>query len=304
MLYWSVRNPATQYAITDIGGVQDRGAVGQILSITPEYDFGYRFAVGRRLGTCGRGGPEIVFTMTEFDQTIRETYNGPVRSTFISSDNSENNDSDDINTLGVETVFPDDRATQASASYEFSYNAYDLELAQALITSERLSLRLGAVGRVLDMEQAFSVTYTGGDFQTVFSPFETSDYVGGGMLLDADLTWYVTDRLSIDFGSRAGAMLGTFDTRIFIPDDEPGVPTDVIYSERRMTTVVEMNAGMTYRRYFGRFLVSGSAGYEMIQLLGFSDHRAFTDSFQEGQNSHLLGNISLDGLYARASVEF
>lgn len=303
VLYWSVRNPATQYAITDIGGVQDRGAVGRVLAITPEYDLGYRLSVGRRLGQC-TAGPEITFTYTDFHQSLRETFAGPVRSTFISSDNSENDDSDNINTLGVETIFPDDRATSAVASYTFSYDVFDVEIGQALITSEHLTFRVGGVGRVIDMDQSFAVTYTGGDFQTAFSPFETNEYVGGGILLRTDLNWRVTDRLTIDVGGKAGAMLGTFDTRIFIPDDEPGVPTDVTYSERRMTTVVEVNAGLTYRRHVGRFLLTGSAGYEMTQLLDFNDHRVFSDSHQEGQNSHLLGNISLDGLYARAGVEF
>lgn len=302
-LYWAVRNPATQYGITDIGGVQDRGAVGQILAITPEYEVGYRLSAGRRFGHCATG-PEILFTYTDFQQSTREVFAGPLRSTFISSDNSENDDSDNINTLGVETITPDDRATGAVASYSFSYDVYDVEIAQALIASEHLTLRMGGVGRLMDMEQAFVVTYTGGDFQTAFTPFENSDYVGGGILLRTDLNWYVTDRLTIDFGAKAGAMLGTFNTRIFIPDDEPGVPTDVTYSERRMTTVVEMNAGLTYRRRVGRFLLSGSVGYEMTQLLDFNDGRVFSDSHQEGQNSHLLGNISLDGMYARAGVDF
>lgn len=303
VLYWAVRNPATEYGITDIGGVQDRGAVGDVLAISPEYETGYRLSFGRRLGPCA-AGPEILFTYTDFNQSIREVYAGPLRATFISSDNSENNDSDDINSLGVETITPDDRATGAAASYSFSYNVYDVEIAQALIATEHLSFRIAGVGRMMDMDQEFRVTYTGGDFQTAFTPFETCEYEGGGILLRTDLNWYLTDRLTIDFGGKAGVMLGTFNTRIFIPDDEPGVPTDVRYSERRMTTVVEMNAGVTYRRCLGRFLVSGSAGYEMTQLLDFNDHRSFSDSHQEGQNSHLLGNISLDGLYARAGIEF
>lgn len=303
VLYWSVRNPATQYAITDIGGVQDRGAVGQVLTVTPEYDLGFRFSLGRRLGCCDTG-PEILFHFTDFDQDLSETFAGPVRSTFISSDNSENDDSDNINTLGVETITPDDRATSARASYRFSYNTYDLELAQSLVTNRNLTLRVGGVGRVMDMDQEFRVTYTGGDFQTAFTPFETSDYTGGGLLLGADLNWHATRCLTLDMGAKAGAMLGTFDTRIFIPDDEPGVPTDVKYNETRMTTVLDVRVGLTYRRYVGRFLLLGSAGYEMTQLLDFNDHRTFSDSHQEGQNSHLVGNISLDGAYCRAGVEF
>ncbi len=303
MLYWAVRNPATQYAITDIGGVQDRGAVGQSIAITPEYKSGYRLTFGRRFGHC-ETGPEMLFTFTDFQQTLNEAYAGPLRATFVSADNSENDDSDNINTLGVETITPDDRATTAVANYSFSYKVHDIEIGQALIASEHLSFRLGGVARVMDMEQAFSVTYTGGDFQTAFSPYENSDYTGGGILLDADLSWYVFNGVTFDFGARAGAMLGTFTTQTYIPDDEPGVPTNVTYNDTRMSTVVEMNAGMTYRRIFGNYLWSASAGYEMTQLIGFNDRRLFTESHQEGQNTHQIGDLSLDGLYARLGVDF
>ncbi|MBC8350817.1 MAG: hypothetical protein H8E66_02445 [Planctomycetes bacterium] len=299
LLYWAVRNPATQYGITDIGGVQDRGAVGDILSITPEYEAGYRIAFGKRLGHCV-AGPEITFRFTDFDQQITERRIGSLRASFISSDNSENNDSDDA----VNDITPDDRATSATANYDFSYNAYDLEIAQSLITTEHLTLRMGGTGRVMDLEQGFDVTYTGGDFQVPYRGFETSDYVGGGLLLGTELKWRVTNRLTLGMGAKAGAMFGTFDTRLFLPDDEPGVPTDVRSSERRMSTVLEMNVGLNYRRPWRRFLLTGAAGYEMTQLLDFSDRRVFSDSHIEGQNSHLIGNVSLDGLYARAGVDF
>lgn len=302
-LFWSVRDMSAQYGITDIGGVQDRGAVGDVLSIGTDYESGLRFAIGKRLGACV-GGPELMFRMTDFDSNETETYAGPLRATFVSADNSENDDSDNINTLGVETIFPDDRATSAAANLHFSYNVYDFEIAQPLIMSDHLTLRLSGIGRAVDIEQAFSVTYTGGDFATVFTPFRNSDFVGGGMLIGTELAWYVVDTLTIDFGAKLGALGGTVDTRVFIPDDEPGVPTDVTYSERRITSVLEMKIGITYKRPIRQYLVMGSVGYEMTQLFNLSDSRNFTESHQEGNNTHLIGDISLDGLYARAGVEF
>lgn len=298
-LHWAVRNSSTQFGVTDIGGVQDRGAVGQVLDITPEYDAGFRLIAGRRIGDHG-SSTEFVFRLTDFDQQLSNLHVGSLRATFVSADNSENNDSDD----GANDITPDDRATQALANYDFSYNVYDLELAQTLLTTETLSIRVAGIGRAVDMEQDFRVRYTGGDFQVPFTAFETSDYVGGGILLGTDLVWQLRDVWELSFGVKGGALLGTYNTRTFIPDDEPGVPTDVTNSERRMSAVIEANLAINYQREVGRFLVDGTLGYEMTQLMDMNDRRVFTESHIEGQNAHLIGNIGIDGLFARMSLGY
>ena len=43
---------------------------------------------------------------------------------------------------------------------------------------------------------------------------------------------------------------------------------------------------------------------ERILTFDVSDRRTFTESHIEGQNAHNIGNISLDGVYARLGVEF
>ena len=190
-LSWSVHNPPTEYAISDIGGVQDRGAVGTVLDLDTNYDPGIRISAGRRLfGSAVEGR----FTYTYFDSFTNERFDGPVRSTFISSDNSENDDSDNINTSGVETIFADDRATRAVASLDFDYNTFDWEVAQAVNLTQSLAMRLSGKFRYLNMNQDFRVTYTGGDFQTAFTPFETNAYDGGGIILGSEIRWYTMRR--------------------------------------------------------------------------------------------------------------
>ena len=51
-LLWTVRSPGVEYAISDIGGVQDRGAVGQVLSLEDDYTGGIRLGLGKRVGAC------------------------------------------------------------------------------------------------------------------------------------------------------------------------------------------------------------------------------------------------------------
>jgi len=231
--------------------------VGTVLAIDTDYATGFRFAVGRRFSQGGTGGPEFVFRYTDFDTQATEGHIGSLRASFISSDNSENNDSDDA----VNDITPDDRATSASALLRFNYQTYDLELAQSLALADSLTLRLSGGGRAADVGQAFRVTYTGGDFQVPFSPFQETEYTGGGLIMGTDLRWYVLPSLTFDIGAKGGLLVGTMQTRTFIPDDEPGVPTDVRYDETRLTPIVEMTATVTYRGQFRRVQWDASAGF-------------------------------------------
>ena len=255
--------------------------------------------IGKRVGNCV-GGPELMFTYTDFDSDYSEARVGPLRATFVSSDNSENNDSDD----GANDIFPDDRATSAVASYQFEYQIYDFELAQSLILSDSLTLRLSGGGRAAVINQDFAVTYTGGDFQTAFNASKYTDYEGGGFIVGTDLRWYVLPALRFDVATNLGLILGNFETRTFIPDDEPGVPTIVTHEETRMTPVLEMSMGVNYQRQIGRFDTNFGLGYEMANWFNMEDSRVFSDSHMEAQNSHLIRDLSLDGLYARFTINY
>jgi hypothetical protein len=298
-LHWTVRNAGFEYGITDIGGVQDRGAVGTVLEIGGDYENGIRFSFGRRMGSCCEGGPEVIFSYTDFESSQTEVFAGPLRATIVSADNSENNDSDDINTLGVETITPDDRATGATAIQRFDYQVYDLMFAQNLIMSDRLTLRLSAGARGAEIDQYKQVTYVGGDFQTPFTSFQDTDYQGAGVLAGLETRWYVLRDLSLNIGLTGGLMMGEYRTRTFIPDDEPGVPTNVLYSETRMTPIMEMMAAVEYTHHFNRAVVNLSAGYQFVNYFNMVSDREFYESHQEGTNAHVVGDLSLDGLYGR-----
>lgn len=297
-LHWSVRSADVEYGVTDVGGVQDRGAVGQVLSIGGNYDSGFRFSTGYRM----QDGPELLFQYTDFDSSHSDRRIGSLRASFISSDNSENDDSDNINTLGVETVTPDDRATSATASRIFGYQVYDMELAQTLALTENFSLRLSGGGRGASIDQRFDVTYTGGDFQVPYRAFKTGDYQGGGIIAGGDMIWHLLPSVSLNLGTNVGMMLGSVETWVFMPDDEPGVPTDVRFEETRMTPVLEMSAGLNVARQVRGFTVSFAAGYEMTNWFNLSDSRTFTDAHMEAQNAHLIDDISLDGAYLRIAL--
>ena len=303
-LYWALRSPGKEYGVSDIGGVQDRGANGGILAVDSEYSSGFRLAIGRRMGTCCEGGPEILFKYTDFDSAVDEAYAGSLRASFISSDNSENDDSDDINTLGVETITPEDRATSATARQVFDYQVYDLEIGQSFILSDSLSVRLSGGGRAAVIDSRFDVTYTGGDFSSAFSAFQQSDYSGGGLVLGSDLRWLLTRHLRMDIGANMGMMLGHVSTRTFIPDDEPGVPTDVTFSETRMTPTIEMKVALNYEREIHGITTNLAIGYEFVNWFNLSDTRTFSDSHMEAQNTHLIQDVSLDGLFARVGINY
>lgn len=306
-LHMAYRQGGLEYGITDVGGVQDRGAVGDVLAMDGDYDQGWRFSLGYRFDAdcgCLFDRPELLFSYTNFETDLTETYIGALRSTFISSDNSENNDADDINTLGVETITPDDRATSVTASLNFDYDVYDAELAQSFALTRNASLRLAAIARVAVMDEDFRVTYSGGDFQTPYTAFRNWDYQGAGLLMGSQIDWKVTENLSIGVGGKAGMMLGRRNSRHFFPDDEPGVPTDVTDSITRATAVIEMAAMLNYQRQFDRFTLNVGGGYEFKNWFSMAEDRRFTDSHMEGQNILSTRDLTLDGFVARVSVNY
>lgn len=307
-LRWAYRQPGTEYGITDIGGVQDRGAVGSVLSIDGEYDNGIRATIGYRFdrGNCNciLDRPEILFSFTEFDTELFDQRIGPLRATFISSDNSENDDSDNINTLGVETITPDDRATSATARLTLDYDVYDLEFAQTLQLTPSLTWRLSGGARATVINERFDVTYTGGDFQVPYRAFRDWDYSGGGAMVGSVFNWSAPYGFSVNVGAKGGLVLGRYQSRYFFPDDEPGVPTDVRHSETRVNPFLEVSGGVQYQREIGDCLLTLGAGYELVNWFNMADNRTFTDSHIEGQNVNTVRDLSLDGMYARVGINY
>ncbi|MCR9198350.1 MAG: Lpg1974 family pore-forming outer membrane protein [Planctomycetaceae bacterium] len=303
-LRWAYRQPGLEYGISDIGGVQDRGAVGSVLGIDGEYDNGVRAVIGYRFDrsdcNCLFDRPELLFRYTQFGTELEDITIGPLRASFISSDNSENNDSDD----GFNDITPDDRATSATARVTFDYDVYDIEMAQAFELSPTLTLRVSGGARAAVLNEFFSVTYAGGDFQTAYNAFRAWDYSGAGMTFGGDLNWHATKRFNVTFGARSGVLLGRYESRHFFPDDEPGVPTDVRHGETRVNPFVEVSAGVLYERPIGRSVLTVGAGYEIVNWFNMADNRTFSDSHMEGQNINSIRDLSLDGMYARIGINY
>lgn len=296
ILAWTVRDAGFEYGITDIGGVQDRGAVGTVLSLGGNYSPGFRFSAGKRLGD---GGPVIGFGFLNFVSNDAQSEIGPIRATVVSADNSENDDSDNINTLGVQTITPDDRATRADALFDFSMRHYDFQLEQSFRMSDALTTKLTSAIRITDVDSTQQVTYLGGDFQTAFTPFQTSAFDGAGAVLGGEMSWNLSRRISFNFSANGGALLGRMQTRTFIPDDEPGVPTDVTYDETRLVPLLESRVWLMTRGRLGMTNIEFGGGYEFANLFNVADQRVFTESHMEGQNAHIIGDLSLDGFFGR-----
>ncbi|NNL65635.1 MAG: hypothetical protein HKP30_05290 [Myxococcales bacterium] len=304
-LYWRVHQPALEYGITDIGGVQDRGAVGAVLEVGEDYAPAVRASLGWRTRDAHTlSGPDFKFTYTGFHDDASDSRIGSLRSVFVSADNAENDDSDNINTLGVETVTPDDRATSATALASFDYDVFDLEMGQWFQLNESIAARLGGGARAAVIDSNFQVTYTGGDFQVPFRPFRESEFKGGGGFLSSGLLWNVWRGLAVDVKGKAGLALGRMKTRTFIPDDEPGVPTDVSFSDTRMLPFTEVGVSLSYEQALPWFVLAGSFGYEFVNWFNLSEERQFTDTNMEGMNSNLIGDIGIDGLFVRLGGTF
>ena len=305
---WSYRQPGLEYGISDIGGVQDRGAVGSVLAVDGEYDHGWRGTIGYRFDkdkcNCLFNRPELLFTYTDFNTSLSDNRIGSLRATYVSSDNSENDDTDNTATGTPNTITPDDRATSATADVYFKYNVYDIEFAQSLALTPTLTCRISGGARAAVMEEDFDVVYTGGDFQVPYRAFRDWEYTGGGAFIGSKLDWAITKNFGLNFGAKTGLLLGRYESRHFFPDDEPGVPTDVRQSGTRVNPFMEISGGLECRKQFGNYVVSMGAGYEMVNWFNMADSRTFSDSHMEGQNVNSVRDLSLDGMYARIGLNY
>ena len=304
VLHLAVRHPGLEFGITDTsGGLQDSGADGTVLGFDGDYDIGWRATLGYRFDAdcfCEANRPEFLLRYTIFGTEQDESFNGLLRASFISADNSENNDSDD----GVNDITPDDRATNAQASFDFDLETLDLEFAQTLSLTRTLNLRLAAIGRFALIDEDYRVTYSGADFSNPFTAFRQWDYQGGGLMLGSQLDWQLSNRISLTCGGRAGALLGRRESRYFIPDDEAGLPTDVLHSTTRLTPVLEMAAMLNYTRDYCNFGLNIAAGYEFTNYFNLADDRTFTDPHQEAVNVNSVRDLSLDGFVGRISLNY
>jgi len=307
-LYWTLRHPGAQYAIREnnaqvAGG--DQGAQGQVIAIGGDYAPGYRVSAGYRMGdgcgciSCG-SGMEFLATYTNWDNFTTETSTGNLRATSVSAQNADDDDAD--NNSGNTA---DDFATRATAELAFDYETIDCVMAQNLIMSNFLTLRLKAGGRYAKVDSMYHVTYEGGDFNGPTGSLMETDFEGGGFLMGLESRWMLNPYWSFDVGATGVMMMGEVKTRSFyLDDDDAAGDTNVSYRETRVTPVFEAAAAVRYRRPLYGMELTFSAGYEMVHWFNLAETRNFTNAHQESNNTHLLQDFTLDGLFARAGINY
>lgn len=313
-LYWTVRNTGFEYGIT-APGPEDGGPVGRVERLGGSYNPAFRVGLGRRFGDdCVGAGPEIYMTYTRFSNDITRT-TGPGRSTIISSDNAINTDADMDNGILVfpENVTPEDLYASAIGTYRFRYHSGDLFIGQNLIMTDNLTLRLQGGARYMQMNELKQVTYNGGDFLAPLTATHNGEFDGAGLIVGSMMRWNLLPSVRFNIGINAGTLIGSNRTRTIIPDSPDAslfpihiltTPTDVSARETRLIPVVELMAGLDFRKQIGRNIWTTSVGYDFTNYFNLSDTRVFSDAFQEGQNSHILNAITLDGLYARFGINY
>lgn len=304
-LYWSVRDKNMEYGIAGDRTQQDDGARGDILTLSDQWDSGIRGMVGYRLG-CG--GPDIRVRYSGFAQDLADVYDGNLRATMVSSDNAEEDDIDNINTLGNQTVFPEDLATRAEALYSLEYNTFDAEFGQMFRINDVLDIRLHSGARVAKIDELQQVIYSGGDFDSPYLARQQYDSLGAGMYLGGNLNWNLTNHLTLDSGLNGGLLLTSFESNSFFADEDDLAnadgPTSVSEQETRLIPFLELNAGLTHHMNIFGCGLQTSVGYQFVTYLGASESRTFSDMYQEGQNVRVRDNLSLDGAYARIGFDY
>jgi Legionella pneumophila major outer membrane protein precursor len=187
---------------------------------------------------------------------------------------------------------------RASADATLSYNVFDLEIGRRMDAGEHLSIRPFAGLRFAEINQNLAVLYDGGDANRDMVGSRVK-FDGGGLRAGGEADLKLLDHVSV-YG-RAAASLLTGDFRVTQTEfnNAGATPlTNVGESFRKVTPVMEMGAGVSYRGEHLRM----SVGYEITNWFNLIDAPVFVDDVHQGKFLNNVSDLSVGGFAAR--VEF
>lgn len=187
-----------------------------------------------------------------------------------------------------------------SSRYDVDYQAFDLEVGQAIVFMERVMMRFHAGIRYADIETELRINASqsvgGGNFD-VETQTATSEWDGVGIRAGANAAWDIGHGFHITGAASAAALVGSVDRRATSFYEDTGVPASVVEQEikadydTRVVPNVEARLGVSYTHAFvNQSELSLELGYQIANYFDV-DHKlssAGTDIGMHGGYIRLL----------------
>ena len=279
-LSWTARRRGLDYAhVADSGGLSALGSKNRRL--TYDRNGGFRFHYSRRKPS----GWELAFHYTYFhsnDAESKAPRYGVIPTRIHPGD------------------APSNVAASASANASLDMDVLDFEVGRWFHPNCWSAFRVFGGFRWAIIDQDFNVTYNGGkDFgsynnHTVSTPSKMDGY---GLRIGSEGHWKLGRGWSL-FGRSAGSVLGgQFENRYLERDDTYGLLTDVRDHVTQAVPVMEVAAGLGYRKGTWEF----SLGYELATWFNMADRPSFTSAgLASGPHTNDTSDLLIDGLFLQA----
>lgn len=265
VLYWQARVCGTEYAYSDDGPSANYPIKGDTKTASFDWEWGLRVGLGYNLDYDGW---DIRTRYTWFDTSGSGSINAGLNNSIIPLRGSSA-----ITTTPGSTTNQFIFCTSANSTYDFEYNAIDLEMGRAYFVSRDLSFRPHWGLKTAWIDQQQNTYYTGGtpannnvglQGNTVTIKDE-SDFWGLGPRVGVDTQWHLGNGFSF-FGNVAGALLfGSFDVthkEYYSIDNDHTI--NLTADRRAFSPTVQMQLGLHYGRYINcnRQHIGVSLGFE------------------------------------------
>jgi hypothetical protein len=193
-----------------------------------------------------------------------------------------------------------DTVAFAGADANLEYHVYDALVARRFAVDEHVALRMLGGMRFASIRQGFNAYYDGIDARAA-SVRTRSDFEGFGPVIGGEAVWAGWNGFHLYAKANGGLLTGTSENPILEANGNGGaVFVNSGYDVRKVVpfTTVGVGGGWQYRTFSLR------AGYEITHWFGLTDQPRFTDDVGRGKFVPTQGDLSLEGLFVQAAVQF
>lgn len=193
-----------------------------------------------------------------------------------------------------------DQVSIATADANLNYNLYDALVARRFAVGEHVALRMLGGVRFADIQQKFNVFYDGIDANQAQVSAGTG-FRGFGPMVGGEAVWAGWKGFHL-YGRANGGLLTGLSQNPLLEANSAGraVFVNTSYDVRTVVpfATVGVGGGWQYRTFSLR------AGYEVTNFWGIINQPRFTDDVGRGKFVPTTGNLSLEGLFVQAGVQF
>jgi hypothetical protein len=193
-----------------------------------------------------------------------------------------------------------DTVSFAAADANLVYNLYDALVARRFVVGEHVALRMLGGVRFANIQQSFNAYYDGIDARQA-QVRGGSQFQGFGPMVGGEAVWAGWNGFHLYGKANGGLLTGNAENPLVEGNGNGQVTfVNTAYNVQKVVpfTTVGVGAGWQYRTFSLR------AGYEITHWFGLIDQPRFTDDVGRGRFVPTPANLSLEGLFVQATVQF